>query len=77
MRLLGKATFDPTKGRFLMFELVAVGSRWGGTQLNGRRGDTDVAPIGILFTLAADSPCKSVAPAFNRHLVYRPFVSHR
>ena len=58
MRLLGKATFDLAKGRFLTFELVAVGSRWGGTQLNGRRGDTDAAPIGILFTLAADSPCE-------------------
>ena len=57
MRLLGKATFDLAQGRFLTFELVAVGSRWGGTQLNGRKGDTDAAPIGILFTLAADSPC--------------------
>jgi hypothetical protein len=54
---------------------VAVGSRWGGTQLNGRRGDTDAAPIGILFTLAADSPCERVAPAFNGHPVYRPVVS--
>jgi hypothetical protein len=77
MRLLGKATFDLAKGRFLTFELVAVGSRWSGTQLNDRRGDTDAVPIGILFTLAADSPCESVAPAFNRHPVYRPVVSHR
>jgi hypothetical protein len=75
MRLLGKATFDLAKGRFLTFELVAVGSRWGGTQLNGRRGDLDAAPIGILFTLAAGSPCERVAPAFNRHPVYRPVVS--
>jgi hypothetical protein len=75
MRLLGKATFDLSKGRFLTFELVAVGSRWGATQLNGRRGDTDAAPIGILFTLAADSPCERVAPAFNRHPLYRPVVS--
>jgi hypothetical protein len=75
MRLLGKATFDLAKGRFLTFELVAVGSRWGHTQLNGRRGDTDAAPIGILFTLAKDSPCERVAPAFTRHAVYRPVVS--
>jgi hypothetical protein len=74
MRLLGRATIDLAKGRFLAFELVAVGSRWGGTQLNGRRGDVDAAPIGILFTLAADSPCERVAPAFNRHPVYRPVV---
>jgi hypothetical protein len=74
MRLLGKATFDLAKGRFLTFELVAVGSRWGRTQLNGRRGDTDPAPIGVLFTLATDSPCERVAPAFNRHPLYRPVV---
>src|SRR5262245_1770203 len=75
MRLLGKATFDLVRGRFRTFELGAVGSRWGATQLNGRRGDTDAAPIGILFTLAADSPCERVAPAFNRHPLYRPVVS--
>jgi hypothetical protein len=75
MRLLGKATFDLARGRFRAFELVAVGSRWGGTRFNGRRGDTDAAPIGILFTLAADSPCERVAPAFSYHPVYRPVVS--
>jgi hypothetical protein len=75
MRLLGKATFDLAKGRFLTFELVAVGSRWGSTRLNGRRGDTDPAPIGILFTLAEDTPCERVAPAFSRDPVYRPVVS--
>jgi hypothetical protein len=77
MRLLGEATFDLAKERFLTFEMVAVGSRWGGTRYNGRRGDTDAAPIGILFTLAADSPCERVAPAFNHHPVYRPVVSDR
>jgi hypothetical protein len=75
MRLLGKATFDRAKGRFLTFEMVAVGSRWGRTQLNGRRGDTAEAPVGVLFTLAGDSPCERVAPAFNAHRVYRPVVS--
>jgi hypothetical protein len=74
MRLLGNATFDLAQGRFLTFELVAFGSRWGSTQLNGRRGDTDLAPIGILFTLAADSPCEHVAPAFNQHPLYRPVM---
>jgi hypothetical protein len=77
MRLLGKATFDLARGRFRTFELVAVGSRWGGTRLNGRRWDTDAAPIGILFTLAEDSPCERVAPAFNRHPLYRPVMSDR
>jgi hypothetical protein len=77
MHLLGKATFDLAKGRFRTFELVAVGSRWGGTRFNGRRGDTDAAPIGVLFTLAADSPCERVAPAFIDHPVYRPVILDR
>jgi hypothetical protein len=77
MRLLGKATFDVAKGRFLTFELVAVGSRWGGTRYNVRWRDTDAAPIGILFTLAEDSACERVAPAFTRHPLYRPVVSDR
>ena len=74
MRLLGTASFDLTKGRFTAFELVAVGVRAGSTQLNGRRGDTDPAPIGILFTLAGDDPCDRIAPAFSQHRVYRPVV---
>jgi hypothetical protein len=77
MRLLGKATYDRARGRFRTFELVAVGTRWGGTRLNGRRGDEGAAPIGILFTLAGDGPCERVAPAFSRHPVYRPAVSDR
>jgi hypothetical protein len=75
MRLLGKATYDVTKECFRTFEMVALGSRWGGTQYNSRRGDLDAAPIGLLFTLAGDSPCERVAPAFNQHRVYRPVVS--
>jgi hypothetical protein len=75
LRLLGKATYDLTKERFLTFEMVALGSRWGSTQLNGRKGDLDTAPIGLLFTLAKDNPCERVAPAFSQHRVYRSVVS--
>jgi hypothetical protein len=75
MQLLGKATFDLAKGRFLTFDMVAIGSRWGGTRYNGRRRDADPAPIGILFGLAEDTPCERVAPAFSGHAVYRPVIS--
>lgn len=75
MRLLANATFDRKKERFLTFEMVAVGPRWGGTQLNGRWRDADRAPIGIVFTLAEDSPCQRIAPAFTSHKVYRPLVT--
>jgi hypothetical protein len=75
VRLLGKASYDLAKERFVAFELVAVGSRWGATQLNGRKNDQDTAPIGFLFTLAGDGGCERVAPAFNHHKVYRPVVA--
>jgi len=75
MRLLGKATYDLTDERFRTFEMVAVGSRWGGTQKNSRRGDVDEGPIAMLFALAGDGPCERVAPAFYQHRVYRPVVS--
>jgi len=76
-RLLGKATYDLKKERFTTFEVVAVGTRWGGTQFNNRRGDIEPAPIGILFTIADDSPWERVAPAFHYHRVYRPVLSEK
>lgn len=62
-RLLGTARFDPTSGRFTAFEAVAVGSRWGATQYNGRADDPGPAPIGYLIELAGDGPEERVAPA--------------
>ena len=43
-------------------ELLAIGSRWGGTRYNARERDRGVNGIGFLLSLAdAD---ESVAPAF-------------
>ncbi len=70
-RLLGNATYDVTKERFLTFELVVVGTRWGGTQFNGRSDDMDPAPLGVLFTLAGNRPGEQVAPAFFRAYAWR------
>jgi hypothetical protein len=65
-RLLGQATYDVKQERFRSFELVAVGTRWGGTQFNVRRDDLAPAPMGVLFTLAGANPWERVAPAFFR-----------
>ena len=75
MRLLGKATYDLTNERFRTFEMIAVGSRRGGTKNNSRRGDVDEGPIALLFALAGDGPGERVAPALYQHRVYRPVVS--
>jgi hypothetical protein len=59
-RILGRAVWDRTEGRFRSFEMLALGTRWGGTQFNGRADDLDEAPIGVAFQLAGD---ERVAPA--------------
>jgi len=63
-QLFGRAQYDLAAERFISFELLASGQRWGATQYNFRRGD-DAAPgpLGIALTLAGDSPAERVAPA--------------
>jgi hypothetical protein len=69
--LLGRASYEfPFRGRFRpfgrgfeSFELVAVGTRLGGTQFNARGDDLAPAPMGVSFTLAGASPAERVAPA--------------
>lgn len=59
--IAGTATFDVGAERFVRFELIATGTRWGGTQFNGRAGDLEPAPIG--FVLALEAHPDRVAPA--------------
>ena len=56
MKLLGSARFDRKQGRFVGFEVVAVGTRRGGTQYNGRGNDLAPAPFGAVLSLAAAEP---------------------
>ena len=44
------------------FEVVAVGTRRGGTQYNGRGNDLAPAPFGAVLSLAAESRAERVAP---------------
>ncbi len=63
-KLEGHARYDLAKGRFLSFELLATGSRWGGTQYNGRANDLEPAPMGVFFRMAGKGEGERVAPAF-------------
>jgi hypothetical protein len=64
-RILGHATYDLDREAFVEFQMVALGTRWGYTELNGRRRDPESGPLGFVFELApADAP--PVAPAFIR-----------
>ena len=55
---------DVRPGQGALPDVRAGGRRLalGRTQLNGRRGDTDPAPIGILFTLAGGQPVRAHRP---------------
>lgn len=62
-KLLGRAKYSLKDQRFVSFELVAVGMRWGLGNCNQRHNPAP-APMGIVFTLAGDSPAERLPPAF-------------
>jgi hypothetical protein len=65
-RILGHAAYDLDQEAFVEFQMVALGTRWGYTQLNGRRRDPESGPVGFVFELTpADAP--PIAPAFIRN----------
>lgn len=63
VELKGHAVWDEAKRRFVEFELVAWGERWGATRYNARNDDKRPSPVGFVFTLAGDDD--RVAPAFR------------
>jgi hypothetical protein len=62
-KLLGLAKYNLKDEKFVSFELVAVGMRWGLGNCN-QRHDPNPAPMGIVFTLAGPSPAERLPPAF-------------
>ncbi len=60
--LIGEAHFDLAQGSFQAFELVAIGRRWGHTQMNGRGQDDAASLVGFHLELAPSAP--RIAPAF-------------
>ena len=61
--ILGYATWDLQRQRFTKFEAIAIGTRWGGTQFNGRAGDLDAAPIGVVLSLGSGETSERTPPA--------------
>jgi hypothetical protein len=71
MKLLGSARFDRKQARFVAFEVVAVGTRWGGTQYNGRGNDLAPAPFGAVLSLGGETRAERVAPEHFRGYGWR------
>jgi hypothetical protein len=63
VELAGRAEWNLAANRFSAFDLVCVGTRWGGTKFNGRADDLDPAPIGFALTLGSGKPAERIAPA--------------
>lgn len=53
-QLLGQATYNLRTQAFETFKMVAVGTRWGGTEYNLRSDDLQQSPMGIAFTLGGN-----------------------
>jgi hypothetical protein len=64
--LYGEAEWDEAAGRFVAFDLLAAGPRWGTNQYNNRQDDLGPAPLGIAFELAGTAPRDRTPP----HTVY-------
>ena len=60
--LLGYLRFARSEERFVRFDVVAVGSRWGGTDYNVRQDDLEPEPIGIAMTIAGQEARDRTAP---------------
>ena len=60
--LAGSALWNTGTSRFDDFELVAVGTRWGRTDNNGRGRDSTPGAIGFLLRKAPEKP--RIAPTF-------------
>jgi len=61
-KLLGHAEYDLRKERFVRFDMVALGVRWGGTAYNMRYDDLAENPIGVSFTLAGRGRMERLRP---------------
>ncbi len=62
--LLGNAIFDLSQNRFVEFEFVALGARWGRTRFNGRSRDREnTSPLGYVFRMASENDPR-IAPGF-------------
>ena len=64
--LYGEAEWDRAAGRFVAFDLLACGPRWGTNQYNNRQDDLGPAPLGIAFELAGTAPRDRTPP----HTIY-------
>jgi hypothetical protein len=62
-RVLGHLTYDLAEKSFTRFDVVAVGTRWGGTTFNFRQEDVEPAGMGMTMTIAGSHERDRTPPA--------------
>jgi hypothetical protein len=62
--LRGNAQVEVATGKFIQLDMLALGTRFGGTQYNGRHDDLNPAPIGFAIGLSGKKASERVAPSF-------------
>ncbi len=60
--VLGYLDFDRTRQIFDRFDVMVIGTRWGGTTHNVRSSDVDAAPLGIAMRLAGGDRFDRIPP---------------
>jgi hypothetical protein len=61
-QLRGFLTFYRAKAQFARCDILAVGTRWGGSEHNVRWDDLDAAPMAVAFELAGNTPADRTPP---------------
>ena len=64
VRVLGEMSFDLASGTCTHFESVGVGLRWGRTVNNGRHGQPEPSPFGIVLRMVPEIGAHHIAPTF-------------
>lgn len=63
-KLLGSATWNKNSQRFTGFQMLAVGTRFGGAYVGRKPDDWGEHPIGFSFVLGNSSQAEQIAPEF-------------
>jgi hypothetical protein len=64
LKLYGTAKYNIAQSKFITWEVLALGARFGATQYNGRHGDLEPAPIGFFLVQGGATAAEKVAPSF-------------
>lgn len=63
-KIIGSATLDKKSNKFVKFQMVAAGTRFGGAYIGRTPEDWGEHPIGFSFVMGESAPAEKIAPEF-------------